>query len=449
MIRRRRASWQETQLGTLSNRRLSQRGVRTFPWSLVTGLGLVLALFGVGSVSGDDYVLDVEFVRTANDDGSEPSILTLAQAQAAIATTNKIWEKNGGGVRFRLYEYANFHALVKSTWLNNDCVPKGLVNSQTIQFVTDPDLNNDGVDANGEDAEVLCDYGTPKLARAAYAVQRPHRIVVFSRGGNEVPKFVLDSQRLDKGHWELVEKTGGFSGWDALYVVMPRHFGADTLLAHELGHYMNMTHTHGTTPKTLKGAATVIADWTQKNPRTEPTEVFDRDRTLTGWQFKVEDTPPDPGPDLFVAVHGSACDAARGEVEVAVGEDKFVLAPDRWNVMSYFKSCWPSEATDFYFSPDQLKWAKLALTGGNRQALLENEDPSGPCSPDQKISFLTQRTKPTIADLEGGDSSRRRLYVVEQDAHDLGDGDGRDLHQSSRSSPRIHVARQRRCQRSA
>ena len=299
------------------------------------------------------YYVNVQFVRTADDDGALPSTLTKAKAEAALARLNEVWARNGGDIRFQLHPASNFDSLIRSTLLNQDCTFTAGWNAAKVEQQTDPDL----------DPETMCQKETHKIARNAYGMARGNRVIVFSRGGREYLKF--DG---DVGHWIVKKATGGASSYAAHYIRMPPSFGGSTLLAHEMGHYMHAAHPFGHKPKTIADARALMEQWAKDHPGSDPAEIFDRDTRV---EFSVHDTPPDPSSGLFKTVYGDACDPDKATItvrNVSVGSTTktVVLAPDRRNVMSYFKGC----PFDHYLSDDQWMRVHEALESGNRKELV-------------------------------------------------------------------------------
>jgi hypothetical protein len=317
------------------------------------------------------YTLQVQFVRTADDDGGRPSTLTQSKAIAAIDAANVVFRRNGGDVAFAMHPDSNFADLVKSTTLNRDCL---LAQGQTAATIT---ANTD----HSIDPNTLCDGHAPHDARTAYGLERGDRIVVFSRGGNESVAWHSD------GHWYLDEASGGQSGGTQAFVRMPATFGGSTLLAHELGHYLHNPHTFDDALSigTVSDAREAMEAWVADHPGDHPSKVFDGD-SRSG--YPVNDTPPDPRGGLLAAVHAEdedgdgdtdefdKCAPDVGSVTIAIrvnGKTKRItLTPDRSNVMSYFKGC----PLPQHFSDDQYANIHAALAGNRRDLVAQG---SGGC----------------------------------------------------------------------
>src|SRR5262245_14214740 len=163
-----------------------------------------------------------------------------------------------------------------------------------------------------------------ELDREARAVRYPGLLVIYFRPGNGQPNY--SSSLAD-------------------YVVLGDTNAMD--FAHEVGHFLHLGHTfYGDQVSTLydlnrnKGyeqAKAKAIEWIQQ---AGSLDVFDGDSGA------VADTPPDPGPPLFQpsGYHpdGSAINPTEhcsSMLTLTVAGKVYVLAPDRQNIMSYFKDC--------------------------------------------------------------------------------------------------------------
>jgi hypothetical protein len=300
----------------------------------------------------------VQFVRVADDDAGRPSTLTHSQAMDALAATNEVWARNGGDVMFYLHPASNFDRIIRSTLLNRDCMLVPGLAAADVAKKTNPDLDGDGKKATRADGNTLCERETHATARNAYGVVRADRIVVFSRGGND--KVEYDAKA---GHWTFGQSGGGYTGvGTSFFVVMPASFGGTQLLAHELGHYLHLSHTFSKNPQSIEQAAAQMKAWAASHPGQDPRSVFDGDG--------LPDTPPDPRGSLFVAVHGTKCDPTKGSVVVEASTGglalPYVLTPDRDLVMGYYFTC----GFDSYVSDAQYDRVHAALGSGNRRSLV-------------------------------------------------------------------------------
>jgi len=314
---------------------------------LLTVAGLVLS----AAPARADYSIPVLFIRTADDDGSKPSTLTEATAKAAIQLANTVYKRNGGDVQFTLDPASSFTTVIKSTTLNHDCKlapgqTAATIAAQTTQLA---------------DTDTLCDTGPAATARAAMALTCAGKLVVFSRGGSE-----YISWNADLHHYELKYATGGYSGSQLFYVVLGSSFSGNDL-GHEIGHYMHLAHPFGgLAPKTVAAAEQAIKDYVAAgHAEADGLKVFEGDG--------VSDTPPDAAGGVFVDKYGANanCDPAHPTVPLTVhftGHDRtYTLAPDRNDVMSYFKNC---SGFDQHLTAGQWAIVHAALTTGNRATLV-------------------------------------------------------------------------------
>ncbi len=196
------------------------------------------------------------------------------------------------------------------------------------------------------------------LARQARAIRYPGRIVVYFRPGS-----------------------GAQSSTWADYIVMA---GADAMgFAHEVGHFLHLSHTHsddvtGSLYATNRatGYQSAIDSAADRVRKAGGLGVFDGD-------MPIADTPPDPGPPLFQPsgynADGAALNGAEHctvSVTLDVDGKKYVLAPDRKNIMSYFFSCPGSHN----ISPGQEVVVQRAIATLNRRHLLKGAAPEAPAA---------------------------------------------------------------------
>ncbi|HWB74439.1 MAG TPA: hypothetical protein VG755_05780 [Nannocystaceae bacterium] len=305
--------------------------------------------------------VQVQFVRTADTDGASPSTLTKAGALAAIAEANEIWQRNGGIIEFVLDPRTKFGEVVKDTLLNRRCIVKAGETAASIAANTNADLDGDGKPATDADKNLLCSTYASGIRRTAFGAERGDRIVVLSGGGNQKVKFV-------DGHWNLVKAGGGGANPKGTYITIG-HSAHDNLLAHELGHYFHVSHTFESQPTTIADARALIEKYAAANPTHDPADAFNGDMRSN---YPVHDTPPDPSIALFVAVHGTQCDPAKGTIDIPRvnigGSSRTIrLAPDRRVITGYYKGC----DFDFYLTAQQLVNVRTALLEGNRRDLVD------------------------------------------------------------------------------
>jgi hypothetical protein len=191
------------------------------------------------------FVLRVQVVRLADDDGRRPANLTPTQFREWVRFANRIYRP--AGVRFEFDPNLNGEDWTphNSTILNSyEPLSAGLVDRQTT-----------------EAARKAADRLTAKF---------PRRLVVLARHGvGEKPSG------------------SGFSWTDYDHVVVPGFWDAWTcghqnirLFGHETGHYLGLPH-----PFTKEFKTVAEADAYFKTKKSNP-RVFDGD--------KLADTPPEP-----------------------------------------------------------------------------------------------------------------------------------------------------------
>lgn len=315
---------------------------------------------GRGVTAKHRFEIAVQFVRTANDDGSYPSPLTRSQAQAALNYANTVWARKGGDIRFYMHPASNFDSLIKMDELNRDCIYAPGWSPAKVGRTTTGDLDGDGVKGHAGDADVICG-GITRLTRAAYGLARANRIVVLSRGDYRHVRW-----NRSAGRWETYNSSGGGANSIRPYIRVSTLGG--TLLAHEIGHYLNVGHTFGSQPKSLAEARAIMEVYAAKYPGANPASVFDPDARAV--DRPVLDTSPDPSAGFWEHLHADPCDpaATTASVDITVKgkTQSVVLAPDRDLIMSYFKSC----DRPHYISPGQYEHVHKALLHGNRRPLI-------------------------------------------------------------------------------
>jgi hypothetical protein len=183
-------------------------------------------------------------------------------------------------------------------------------------------------------------------------------MVILYRSFNDRAKY--DPRRQV---WHPSKATGGYSSSEQAFVVVGPGVGDRTSLAHEIGHYLHLSHTFRGSPKSIAAAADMIRNYVERgrHSRAEGLNVFDGDLPA------IRDTPPDPDKPLFAAAGLDPCgpiDAVDIPVMFRDGTTLFYRArPDRHNLMSYFKGC----RFDHDFSPQQIARMRNALLNGNRR----------------------------------------------------------------------------------
>lgn len=346
-------------------------------WSSLVCLAVVAALDpsasgdGCGSCGGSDtpidtkavHVVSVYPVRLADNDGSNAATVSADSFAESMASATEIFQRGGVNITFVTDKDADFDSHVKNTLLNHDCFPR----TATPQAFTKEDLNNDG-EVDDADANLICDKAIVSKARAAYALKYPDKLVIFHR-------WAKDKARYDKaaGHWviDYAKVTGGFSGRASYFVAGVPGGGGSTFLAHEMGHYLHLAHTHGTTATDVADAASKVKKylddrWDDSSfvPARDGLMLFDGDL-----RDDVTDTPPDASSTIFSVTYPDRCALENPTVFIPVNTHgqtfTFELTPMRNNVMSYFKGCpfpmtiTPQQSFRVYASLQQLNRVRL------------------------------------------------------------------------------------------
>lgn len=315
--------------------------------------------YGTHTVGQYRY-LSLRFVRFADDSGANAAALGYDEIWAAIDAVNAVLYRSGSDLRVRLDPATNLSALEYSTNFNNVCRP-------ISGWATRPrDADGNGVE-DGADATFLCPPLSPNRSQVVAnsvisAILNSGSIPVLVRGGFYRVTY--------EGGW--LRDNGPGIGSHGSHLIMPSSFAANTLLAHELGHVLvNNAHTfrdcvnndcatapeESGSPLTTNGIRIqILADVGAGNHAPSDaagilTALFDGDAALG-----ITDTPPDPnykvwgntfGDDLENKEITHLCDPANASIDVPVTFDApfnttytYHFAPNRQNVLSYFKDCW-------------------------------------------------------------------------------------------------------------
>ena len=300
------------------------------------------------------YQIRIQAIATANDDGSQGSSVTASALTTPIQEANVIFA--AAGVEF-LYDPAKDFMSVNNTVLNNTHTILG-----DLKEFTDPH----------HEPPLTKDPNTK--ARTNLADRYPQKLVVYFSFGTQL------YFNTGLGHWDTQARTDGSSGWDGPYVSLDHNLPSGTSLAHELGHYFQLSHPFASNPQNKEEAAQTIHDYVvvDGHPREDGLDVFDGDR------YSVGDTPPDARGTIIAKENPSISDVNLaacgpiGTVHIPVGFDDgtkqhpqhhtkhYALTPDRSLVMSYFKGCSGPKK----FSPDQVTRIRKGLETGIRHRLI-------------------------------------------------------------------------------
>ena len=324
------------------------------------------------------YQASLRILRVCDANGTNCGSTDANDVRAALDATNALQYRSDGLLRFAVAPSTNFNELIQHDGLNNACKPVG-----NLASYTDNDPNNDGV-SDQDDIDMLC----PPISDNGYGESLGKYVdswsgatAVYSRGGFKAVKW-------DGAKWVKVQHEGGFSSCEGHAVTLTNRFGGGTFVAHELGHYFCSPHTFYKQPKSLAAIVQLIKGYVDGGDAapTEKTKIlkalFDGDtkQTYEGEvanlaAFPINDTPPDPDTGPYEGYFGvdpnvdenAECwtSATSIQADVAFGApwnqtQTYTLAPDRRNVMSYFKGCF---GPYHYFSPNQITRAHAAATG--------------------------------------------------------------------------------------
>ena len=288
-------------------------------------------------------------ILTANDDGSQPATDTAPAIALSVKLANDIY--NPHGVNF-LFDPATDVYRMNDDLLNRDCSRRD--NEIYTQQYTPTGKDNDPARVLPElNAKLYNDH------RNEIARKFPGRIVVFFTAGN---RYRWDD---DENRWIYGWRNFNWSDANGEFVTMQIGSSGTTLLAHEIGHYLNLGHTFGYQPENLADVEEGIRKYVDEEHHSKDEvvpDLFDPDQ--------VADTPPDPGPALFK----NQCDPAETSVTIPVTfadgtQMTYTFTPDRENIMSYWdKTCRGKPA---HLTPGQAERVLDALQLGNRQHLIE------------------------------------------------------------------------------
>ncbi len=242
--------------------------------------------------------------------------------------------------------------------------------SELLDHDCTPILAGDQSWADWRDPEVApeCDVAPNERARLSVADRSPTRLNVFIGSGDR-PTY--DRARKQ---WMMKPRQSSHSGYFASYVFLtPNAASRPWLLAHELGHYLHLRHPHRRHPRDLAAATRMLCDIPVEQ---DAQTLFDGDLGF------VNDTPPDPLPELYRSLPDSApppcapseqweANALQLQLDCPTGGQRSLdlrPPPIRENVMSY----WPKgclERTPI-FTPDQGRQMRQALDDLNRAPLI-------------------------------------------------------------------------------
>ena len=200
-----------------------------------------------------------------------------------------------------------------------------------------------------------------QAARNRIAIQHLGKLVVYVNYGTNVEYDTATNQ------WVVRQRNFAFSNSVDNFVSLGSNTGGGEL-EHEMGHYFHLPHTFGPQPKTEAEAKELIRVYVddQGHSASDGAKVFDADAALIG------DTPPDPGPDLWVAMKGDQCSISNTiqlTVQLKSSIQIYTLQPMRQNLMGYFKKDCKQFQGLMFLTNNQIARMQSALKTGNRQHL--------------------------------------------------------------------------------
>lgn len=250
-----------------------------------------------------------------------------------------------------------------------------------IQFSFDPHVDVDEIyDGRlNNDFLIKGDFGLAML-RKRESLKFPEAVtLLFRDGGNKV--------------------AANYSGGDAYYVVLDKStMDEPTTVAHELGHYFHLAHTHRDPEPAREDVEEYIRQYIedQGNPVSNWMKALEH---YDGDKHNVGDTPFDLGARIFGDLP-TAC-APNAQLKLTVKFNNPNLDPieytykpsTRSNLMSYFFRC----QFTFSFSPDQAKVIRRTLDAGNRLRLLKGREWDSAAEQDRISPAAVSRKDDTVA----------------------------------------------------
>jgi WD40 repeat protein len=258
-----------------------------------------------------EYFLRIKPVLLADDDGTNQATITAAGIQSRVDIVNTVYATAGVKIKF---DPAIDVLQVTSSLLN-----------RSFTVLDKPDVGTDKWSK-----EPAVDATTHDGARWGFARLFPGKLVVFFRKRVQL----IESN----GVWE-VAGSGGASSGRSMYVDMPGSGGDLTLLAHEMGHYLQLPHPFVSGVKTVADAASKIKGFVESGQASVARGL----EALDGDRYWVTDTPSDARGSIFESEGLDRCGTV-GQITIPVKfgdgtSHDYTLKPDRSNIMSYFKDC--------------------------------------------------------------------------------------------------------------
>ena len=282
----------------------------------------------------------VHIVWTANDDGADPSPMSLSKFSALLPRLNEIYDDVG--IQF-VFDPATDFETVLDTRLN-----------KTFLLLDDP--------ANYPNPAIA-----PPVERASFTAARR---ALADRYRGKLVIFLANPDRLyydnDLSSWAIRAENISASSHNERYVSMVAERRASSF-AHEIGHFLHLTHPFSSFPTVAAAEAQIASKLAQGL-----LSVADGLRALDGDYPYVTDTPADAGTSIWIDHFGvnQGCigdDSTSIPLNVPLpwgGFQAYDLQPNRRLAVGYFY-CSP-----LAFSPQQILRVHDAIDTLNRHDLL-------------------------------------------------------------------------------
>lgn len=288
------------------------------------------------------YPIHLQSIITANDDGTQASIVTPNDIADLVAEANVVYRY--AGVRF-VFDPARDVIWTNSTILNHDFTTKKKPEECT------------GLEPTVTDEERLINA----KARTQLAIQFPDRMVAFHRWGD---KWVMN---WDVNHWVLTNSTCGYSSWGMAFIAMGHDRPCLNHLAHESGHYLQNCHPFVSGVDWLSVAEAVIKNGVENGTYSKANGL----NALDGDIAWVLDTPPDACKAIFQhnSLDGNNQTTTLTIPVTFTGQStpyNYVLNPDRHDIMAYYYG----DNLDQHLTDQQISRLRDGLENGLRHRLL-------------------------------------------------------------------------------
>jgi len=279
----------------------------------------------------------IHVIPTANDDGSKANGVTADHIAQSIDYANDVYKS--AGIFFVFDPQTDLDPIRRNTLLNQDMLEV-------------PNAENYPPDKCPGDSSV-CDAEKDRIGS-----EYPGKLVIFYGSGD---RYYYNAEA---NKWEF----GPSSHWSNDFNSFVRILGIGMPLEkvpHEMGHYLHIGHPFRELPKTKSEASEIIRRYVDDDghPKERGTDAFDGDVPY------VNDTPPDPGIDLFKRAGLDPCNqqsVLKLTVALRDGKQNYDMAPN-YNIMSYWGAC---ENLRHYVSKDQIARIREALEKENRNHLI-------------------------------------------------------------------------------